>query len=68
MPKKKEKKESYSWFSWRRKATDGTTATSAGHPVISESDIAASKSVSTVEDELLHDKINKFDCCQGKKD
>lgn len=47
MPKKKEKKESYSWFSWRRKATDGTTATPAGHPVISESDIAASKSAET---------------------
>ena len=49
MPKKKEKKESYSWFSWRRKTTDGTTATSAGPPVLSESDVAASKSVSNVK-------------------
>lgn len=47
MPKKKEKKESYSWFSWRRKTTDGTTATSAGPPVLSESDVAASKSAET---------------------
>ena len=56
MPKKKEKKESYSWFSgWRRKATDDSTAAVAGHPVISaavaghpvisETDTAASKSV-----------------------
>ena len=47
MPKKKEKKESYSWFSWRRKATEGTTPTSAVPRVMSESDVAASKSVSS---------------------
>lgn len=47
MPKKKEKKESYSWFSWRRKATEGTTATSTVPRVMSESDVAASKSGET---------------------
>ena len=47
MPKKKEKKESYSsWFSWRRKPHDGTTPTPTPPTGMSESELATSKSVS----------------------